>query len=90
MQLLRVDGVPVVSLGHAAALLEAAPGPFVKLELEWDKVRRQRGAWEGGGCCCCCCCCCYRQQQQPWASSMGGGFRGGGARGGACCCLLDA
>lgn len=41
VQLLRVDGVPVVNLGHAAALVEAAEGPFVRLELEWDKV----GAW---------------------------------------------
>lgn len=37
-QLLRVDGVDVIDLGHAAALIEAAKGPFVKLELEWSKV----------------------------------------------------
>jgi hypothetical protein len=38
VQLLRVDGVEVVNLGHVAALLEGAKGPFVKLELEWNKV----------------------------------------------------
>ncbi|KAI8476024.1 MAG: trypsin-like cysteine/serine peptidase domain-containing protein [Monoraphidium minutum] len=38
VQLLRVDGVEVANLGHAAWLLEAAQGPFVKLELEWNKV----------------------------------------------------
>jgi hypothetical protein len=37
-QLLRVDGAPVLNLAHAAALMEAAGGPFVKLELEWSKV----------------------------------------------------
>jgi hypothetical protein len=42
VQLLRVDGVDVVNLGHAAALIEAAKGPFVKLELEWNKVRPRR------------------------------------------------
>ena len=45
-QLLRVDGVDVVNLGHAAALMEAAKGPFVKLELEWNKVCvRARAIW---------------------------------------------
>lgn len=38
VQLLRVDGEEVINLGHAAALIEAAKGPFVKLELEWNKV----------------------------------------------------
>lgn len=38
----------VVSLGHAAALLEATAGPFAVLELEWNKVRGVGGGAEGG------------------------------------------
>lgn len=44
-QLLRVNGVDVVGLGHAAALLGATEGPFAVLELEWNKARARARAW---------------------------------------------
>lgn len=60
IQLLSVNGVRVRNLGHAAALISGCSDKYVRLELEWSKVRRATcaaRAWGGagrlqGGCTC--------------------------------------
>jgi hypothetical protein len=37
-EVLRACGVRVHNLAHLAHLLIHAPGPFVKIDLQWNKV----------------------------------------------------
>ncbi len=42
VEVLRVAGVPVHNLAHMAHMLTNHPGPYVRLDLQWDKVSVRR------------------------------------------------
>lgn len=45
VEVLRAAGVKVHSLPHLAYILTNAPGPYIKLDLQWSKVSWVVSSW---------------------------------------------